>query len=145
MKTTLLITGGTVIDPANDVHARCDVLVRDGVIAAVEPPDRIDANGAEIVDASNCWVVPGLIDMHVHLREPGYEYKETIETGSRAAAAGGFTAVACMANTSPVNDSGAVTASIVERARTVGLVHVYPIGAVSVGLKGERLAEIGEI
>jgi dihydroorotase len=142
---TLLIAGGTVIDPAAELHDLRDVLVRDGVIAAITEPGKIAANGVETIDATGCLVVPGLIDMHVHLREPGYEYKETIETGSRAAAAGGFTAVACMANTNPVNDSAAVTASIIERARAVGLVRVYPIGAVSLGLAGERLAEIGEM
>jgi dihydroorotase len=98
-----------------------------------------------VVDASGCWVVPGLIDMHVHLREPGYEYKETVQTGTQAAVAGGFTAVACMANTLPVNDTGAVTKYIVEKAAAANLARVYPIGALSVGLKGERLAEIGEM
>ena len=142
---TLLITGGIVIDPTSDLHGERDVLVRDGLIAALGEPGTIDGGGADILDASGCLVLPGLIDMHVHLREPGYEYKETIETGSQAAAAGGFTAVACMANTNPVNDSAAVTSSILERAREVNLVRVYPIGAVTVGLRGEGLAEIGEM
>ncbi len=145
MKNAVLITGGTVIDPANQLNARRDVLLRDGVVAAIDAPGAIAVDDCDVIDAAGCLVVPGLIDIHVHLREPGYEYKETIETGSRAAAAGGFTAVACMANTNPVNDAGAVTASIIERARAVNLVHVYPIGAVTVGLQGERLAEIGEM
>jgi dihydroorotase len=144
-QAAMLIVGGLVIDPGGHVHAVRDVLIRDGVVAAVADPGTLAGEGAEVLDVTGCWVVPGLIDMHVHLREPGYEYKETIETGSRAAAAGGFTAVACMANTNPVNDSAAVTSAIIERARTVNLVRVYPIGAVTVGLGGDRLAEIGEM
>src|SRR5207249_10564861 len=97
------------------------------------------------IDAGGCWVVPGLIDLHVHLREPGYEYKETVATGTAAAVAGGFTAVACMANTNPVNDSAAVTRFILERAAEAGLARGYPIGALYQGLRGERLAEIGEM
>jgi dihydroorotase len=140
----LLIAGGRVLDPTAGVDVVQDVLVTDGAIASVgrsipTPPE------SWIVDARGCLVVPGLIDMHVHLREPGYEYKETIETGTRAAVAGGFTAVACMANTNPVNDSAAVTEYIRERAEAVGLARVYPIGAVSKELKGEELAEIGEM
>jgi dihydroorotase len=99
----------------------------------------------EVIEAHGLLVVPGLIDIHTHLRDPGYEYKESIETGSAAAAAGGFTAIACMANTNPVNDHAAVTEYILDKARTVGLVQVFPIGAISAGLAGERLAEIGEL
>lgn len=146
MSGDLLIRGGTVIDPASGIYGRRDVLVRDGSIAAVsETIDNEGAAGATVIDAQNCLVLPGLIDMHVHLREPGYEYKETIETGARAAVAGGFTTVACMANTDPVNDSAAVTEYIRERAQAAGLARVYPIGAVSKDLKGEQLAEIGEM
>ena len=137
-----LVHGGTVIDPASGCHELLDVLVADGRIAEIGQPGSLSVD-AERIDASDCWVVPGLIDMHVHLREPGYEYKETIETGTRAAVAGGFTAVACMANTEPGNDSGAVTEYIRERADAAKLARVYPIGAVSTGLRGERLAEIG--
>jgi len=140
----LLIRGGTLIDPANDVEGFFDVLLQDGVVAAVDRPGRIDDPGSSI-DASGCWVTPGLVDMHVHLREPGYEYKETVATGTLAAVAGGITAVACMANTLPVNDSGAVTEYILERARVTGLARVHPIGAVSQGLGGVHLAEIGEM
>jgi dihydroorotase len=140
-----IIRGGTVIDPANGVHARCDVVIRDGVIAALAPPEAGSDAQAEAIDATDCLVLPGLIDIHVHLREPGYEYKETVETGTRAAVAGGFTSVACMANTNPVNDSAAVTDYIRERAAAASLARVYPIGAVSKGLKGEELAEIGEM
>jgi dihydroorotase len=142
----LLIRGGTVIDPASGMHAHRDVLVRDGKIAVVsEAIGDEGVRGATVIEAANCLVLPGLIDMHVHLREPGYEYKETIETGTRAAVAGGFTTVACMANTDPVNDSAAVTEYIRERAQAAGLARVYPIGAVSKDLKGEQLAEIGEM
>lgn len=146
MNGALLIHGGTVIDPASRLHGRRDVLVRDGKIAAVAESISSDGlDGAALIEAENRLVLPGLIDMHVHLREPGYEYKETIETGARAAVAGGFTAVACMANTNPVNDSAAVTDYIRERAAAAGLARVYPIGAVSKGLQGEELAEIGEM
>ncbi len=142
--TTLLIHGGTVIDPASGVHAAADLLVRDGRIAALQAPGGA-AQAEERIDASGCWVVPGLIDMHVHLREPGYEYKETVATGTLAAVAGGVTAVACMANTNPVNDSAAVTRYIIDRAQAAGLARVHPIGALSVGLRGQQLAEIGEM
>jgi dihydroorotase len=142
---TILIRGGTVVDPANGVHAQRDLLIRDGKIAAVPDPGGCEESPNETFDAGGGLVVPGLIDMHVHLREPGYEYKETIASGARAAVAGGFTAVACMANTNPVNDSAAVTELIRERAMEVDLARVYPIGAVSKGLKGEELAEIGEM
>ena len=136
---TLLIRGGTVIDPANGLHgALRRRSSRDGRIAArrAERRRRCRRRGASSTPAA-AWSCPGLIDMHVHLREPGYEYKETIETGTRAAVAGGFTAVACMANTNPVNDNAAVTEYIRERAAAAGLARVYPIGAVSDGLKGE--------
>jgi dihydroorotase len=141
---SILISGGTVVDPANDRHGAFDVRIEDGRLAAIGAPGTLGSAAVQI-DASGCWVTPGLIDMHVHLREPGYEYKETILTGTQAAVAGGFTAVACMANTNPVNDSGAVTKYIVEKAAAAQLARVYPIGAVSVGLEGQRLAEIGEM
>lgn len=144
--TGLVIRGGRVIDPASGLDDARDVLIEDGKIRSLTEPGRLAAASAlQEIDASGCWVVPGLVDMHTHLREPGYEYKETIETGTRAAVAGGFTAVACMANTQPVNDSGAVTQAIRERAAAVGLARVYPIGAVSKGLAGKELAEIGEM
>ncbi len=141
---SILLAGGTVIDPVNERDEACDVLIADGRIARLLAPGET-ADADEQLDASGCWVVPGLIDMHAHLREPGYEYKETVLTGTRAAVAGGFTAVACMANTNPVNDSGAVTKYILEQAAAADLARVYPIGAVSLGLAGERLAEIGEM
>ncbi len=141
---SILITGGTLIDPTNHRNGPFDLLVENGRVAAVDEPGKIPG-GALCIDATGCWVTPGLIDMHVHLREPGYEYKETVATGTLSAVAGGFTAVACMANTNPVNDSGAVTEYILDRARAAALARVHPIGAVSVGLNGKHLAEIGEM
>jgi len=138
----LLLKGGRVIDPTQHMDAEVDVLIEDGAIAAIGP--ELDANEAEVVDVAGHIVAPGFVDMHVHLREPGYEYKETIESGMRAAAAGGFSAVACMPNTDPINDHRSVTELILERAKA-GAVHVYPIGAVSAGQSGEALAEIGEL
>ncbi len=143
-KESLLIRGGRVIDPAQRLDALMDLLIEDGKVAALDKPGAIPASRARrLIDAKGAWVLPGLIDVHVHLREPGLEYKETIATGTRAAAAGGFTGVACMANTQPVNDSPVVTAFIRERARSGGDCRVHIIGAVTKGLKGEELAEIG--
>ena len=111
----ILIRGGRVLDPATDRDAPGDVLIEDGRISGVE--NSIEASDAEIIDAAGCWVAPGFIDLHTHLREPGQEYKENIGSGGRAAVAGGFTAVACMANTNPVNDDPSVTDYIPDRAR----------------------------
>ena len=141
---SLLIRGGRVVDPANGLDAMADVLVADGSIVKVGRGLRAP-EVTEIVDAKGKVVCPGLIDIHVHLREPGYEYKETIASGTRAAAAGGFTAVACMANTLPVNDNRSVTDYILAKARVEGVVRVYPIGAVTRGLKGQELAEMAEL
>jgi dihydroorotase len=147
----LLIAGGTVIDPEARSARVADVLVENGRIAAIEPAAEGDsAAAAELarsspgvrrIEARGLLVLPGLVDMHVHLREPGFEYKETIATGARAAVAGGVTSLACMANTRPVNDCAAVTRYILERAEAAALAKVYPIGAVSVALEGQRLAE----
>ncbi len=140
----LLIRNGRVVDPSQSLDEGLDVLIEDGCVARVA--ERIDVpSDAEVLDAGGLVVAPGFIDLHVHLREPGYEHKETIETGSRAAVAGGFTAVCCMPNTDPVNDNASVTRYIIERAEAVGLARVYPVGAVTRGLKGEELAEIGEM
>lgn len=139
----LLVRNGHVIDPASNRDGLGDVLVDDGRIAAVGPG--LAANSAKVLDASGRIVAPGFIDMHVHLREPGFEHKETIESGTAAAAAGGFTAVAAMANTSPVNDTAAVTEYVLRRAAEVGKVSVYPVGAISKGLQGKQLTEIGEL
>jgi dihydroorotase len=140
----LLIRGGRVIDPAASTDAVQDVLIDGGKIARVAA--RLQApSGATVLEATGRWVCPGFIDMHVHLREPGHEYKETVATGTRAAAAGGFTAVCCMANTQPVNDNRAVTDYIRAKAESDGIVRVYPIGAVTRGLEGKELAELAEL
>ena len=139
--TKLLIKNGRVVDPDSGRDGVADVLVEDGRIVAVDTA--IEAPGAEIRDASGLIVTPGFLDIHVHFREPGIEHAETIETGARAAAAGGFTTVCCMPNTIPVNDSPTVTSFIVERARRKAIVNVFPIGAITKGCEGEQLAEIG--
>jgi len=137
----LVIKNGRVVDPASGLDAVRDVLIEDGLIAAVEP--NIEVSEGEVFDAAGLVVAPGFIDIHVHLREPGIEHAETIETGAKAAAAGGFTSVCCMPNTIPVNDSPTVTNFIVERARRYALVNVFPIGAITKDSAGEQLAEIG--
>ena len=140
----LFIRNGRVVDPANGLDAAGDVLIQAGRVARVGP--RLEAPaGIETIDVEGRVIAPGFIDIHVHLREPGQEYKETIASGTRAAAAGGFAAVACMANTQPVNDTRAVTDYILAEARARGLVRVYPIGAVTRGLGGRDLAELGEL
>ncbi len=142
--TRLVVAGGAVVDPLAGTVRQADVVIEDGRIAGVEPPG-IAVAEADTLDARGLLVMPGLVDIHVHFREPGQEYKETIASGVAAALAGGFTAVACMANTDPVNDSSAVTQFIKDRAAVAGGARVYPIGAVSVGLAGQTLAEIGEM
>ncbi len=138
----LFITGGTVIDPSSGVEAPRDVLVSAAKVAAIAPPGAIHPPpDAEVLDAAGCWVVPGLIDVHTHLRDPGFPHKETIESGLRAAAAGGFVAVAAMANTDPVNDNPEVTAYMLARAAEVRGAKLIPVGAVSKGLKGLEAAD----
>lgn len=137
----LLIRNGRVIDPANQLDRVTDVLLASGIVRAVG--DNLPARGAEEFDATGLIVAPGFIDMHVHLREPGFESSETIETGARCAAVGGFTSVACMPNTNPVNDTAHLTRYIIERARAVTKVNVFPIGAITKGSAGEELASIG--
>ena len=143
----ILIEGGRVIDPSNRVDAVLDVLIEDGRIAAVGPPRsaRDAAPPDRVLDARGKVVCPGFVDLHVHLREPGREDKETIATGTRAAARGGFTSVCCMPNTHPVNDNQSVTEFILDRAKREGSVNVFPVGAVTKGQQGEALAEIGEL
>jgi len=139
----LLIQNGRVIDPDSATDKLADVLIRDGAIAAVGAG--LEAGGAEIFDATGLVVAPGFIDMHVHLREPGMEHAETIETGARAAAAGGFTTICCMPNTMPVNDNATVTSYIVERARKLAVTNVLPIGAITKNSAGEELSAIGSL
>lgn len=139
----LLLRNGRIVDPAAGVDDTLDLLIEDGRVARVEA--RIAPRGAEVMDLAGLAICPGFIDLHVHLREPGQEWKETVATGTRAAAAGGFTGVACMPNTVPPNDSRAVTEFILARAREEGVVAVYPVGCVSKGQKGEELAEMGDM
>lgn len=139
-----LLKGGRVVDPANGRDGMFDVLIDGDRIARVAKDIPVD--GAQVVEVPTGLVVsPGLFDMHVHLREPGQEHKETVATGTAAAVAGGFTAVACMPNTSPINDNAGVTKFILQKAAQAGLARVYPIGAVSRGSDGEQLADIGEL
>lgn len=140
----ILIKNGHIIDPANKVDEKLDVLVSDGKIFKLGKPGALPANDSQVIDAAGKFVVPGLIDMHVHLREPGFEYKETIATGTAAAKAGGFTSVCCMPNTNPVNDNRSVTEFIISQARSASA-QVFPIGTVTKGSKGEELAEMGEL
>ncbi|MCZ6877173.1 MAG: dihydroorotase [Acidobacteria bacterium] len=140
---TLLLKGGSVVDPSQKLEKKLDLLVEKGIVAGL---GKIQAKKSwQVIDASGWIVAPGFVDMHVHLREPGREDKETILTGSRAAAAGGFSSITCMPNTQPVNDNEAITRFILERAGRAGLVNVFPAGAITKGLEGKELAEIGEM
>ncbi len=139
MKT--LIKNGIVASGGSE--ARYNILAEDGIIKVIEPGFECEAD--QVLNAEGCYVLPGLVDAHCHLRDPGYEYKENIATGTMSAAMGGFTSVACMANTKPVADNKAVIRYIIDKAAREGVVHVYPIGAMTKGLLGEELAEIGEM
>jgi len=145
---TLLIQGGHVIDPGR-TNGIADVLIEQGKIAAVGANLTAQGKGkngsVQIIDARHKLVLPGFVDLHVHFREPGFEYKETIKSGTAAAAAGGFTSVCCMPNTQPVNDSQAITEFILEKARIAGNARVYPVGAITKGSEGKELAEIGDL
>ena len=143
MPQALLIRGGRVIDPQPRLDARVDILVENGRITQIG--EGLKAKSAEVFDAVGCVVTPGFIDIHTHLREPGREDKETIATGAQAAAAGGFTAVCAMPNTTPVNDSASTTRFIVETAKREAIVRVYPIGAITRGSLGEELSEYGDL
>src|SRR4051812_26855825 len=140
MKTALLIRGGRLIDPAANIDKPMDVLVKEGKVSAVAPPGHLDTGSHEVIEADGLVVAPGFIDMHVHLREPGQAYKETIATGTAAAAAGGFTSVCCMPNTSPVNDSPQTTRWMQEPERGA-TVNVFPIAAATLGSAGEKLSD----
>jgi dihydroorotase len=145
---TTWIRNGDLVDPSKGVEEKADLIIERGRIAKMVPPGVFGANEGprlKVIDASGMLVVPGLIDMHVHLREPGQEYKETVATGAMAGAAGGFTALACMPNTEPPNDSRSVTEFILERARMAGLCRIYPVAAITVGQKGETLTEFGDL
>lgn len=139
----LLIRGGRILDPAQSRDERADLLLEDGRVAALGSD--LEARGAEVLDAEGCWVAPGFIDLHTHLREPGQEYKEDLGSGGRAAAAGGFTAVACMANTDPVNDDPSVTEYILNRAKADSPARVFPIAAATMGLEGDVMTEMAAL
>ena len=139
----ILIKGGKVVDPGRFVGVG-DVLIDQGKVSAVGPNLQAPA-GSTMIEAKDRLVLPGFVDLHVHFREPGFEYKETIQSGSAAAVAGGFTTVCCMPNTNPVNDNQAVTEFILERARLAGLANVWPVGAITKGSEGKELAEIGDL
>ena len=144
---TLLIRGGQILDPGR-FQGQGDVLIENGIIQSVGPDllkKRKDSNGLDILDAKGLVVVPGFVDLHVHLREPGFEYKETIATGSASAVAGGFTSICCMPNTNPVNDNQSVTQFILSKAALAKKARVFPIGAITKGSEGKELAEIGEL
>jgi dihydroorotase len=139
----LLLKGARVIDPGQGIDATLDVLISEDTIADVGP--RLSGRGAQVLEMKGLVVCPGFIDIHTHLREPGQEHKETIASGTRAAAAGGFTAVCAMPNTEPVNDNEGITRLILEKARVEGAVRVFPIGAITRGSRGEELAEYGDL
>lgn len=141
----ILVKGGRLVDPGQGIDAKLDVLLSGNIVEKIDKDIPEKDAGMKVVDASGHIVAPGLIDAHAHLREPGYEYKETIRTGTMAAVKGGFTSVVCMANTDPVNDNKSVTEYIIKMARFEGACRVLPCGAVSKGLKGEELSDIGEM
>lgn len=140
----LLLKGARVIDPSRNLDALMDVLVEDGKIAGCKPGIKAPS-GAKVLDLAGMIVAPGLIDMHTHLREPGYEYRETIASGSAAAVAGGFTSIACMPNTRPVNDNRSVTEFILRKAAEANLANIYPIGAISMGSEGKQMTEFWDL
>jgi len=144
---TIWIRGGEIIDPVKSVAEKQDIIVDRGKVKRILPPGKFREEGPrlKIIDASGRIIVPGLIDMHVHLREPGHEYKETIATGAMAGVAGGFTGLACMPNTEPVNDTNSVTEFIIQQARKTKLLKVYPVAAITKGQKGETLTEFGDL
>ena len=143
MMSRMLIRGAHVVDPSQGIDGILDIELDQGRI--VRLGQGLPAEGMEVVEAQGLYAMPGLIDMHVHLREPGLEYKETIRTGTAAAAKGGFTAVCCMPNTLPVNDNASVTTRILDIARREGAVKVYPIGAITKGQQGREITEAAEL
>lgn len=151
MPKKILIQNGHIVDPSQEIDGIGDLYIENGKIVSVElksgkaKSKARAADGAKVIDATGLYVAPGFVDMHVHLREPGFEHKETIETGTKAAVKGGFTSVCCMPNTSPVNDNSEITAFILNKAAEAGSCRVFPIGAITKGQKGEELAEIGNM
>ncbi len=143
----IIIKGGKVVDPANNINGDYDILVKDGIIEEVAKPGKIkaDTTNAQEINAKGLHVFPGLVDAHCHLREPGFEYKEDIVSGTKSAAAGGFTSVACMPNTNPVIDNEAIVKYIINKAKKKGHANVFPIGAISKGMEGKELSNIGEL
>jgi dihydroorotase len=141
----ILIKKGRVIDPKNDIDEMLDIYINGNIIERIDRNIREKGSDIQVIDASRHIIAPGLIDVHAHLREPGYEYKETIKTGTMAAVKGGFTTVVCMANTHPINDNKSVTEYIIEKSKSEGLCRVFPCGAITKGLKSEELSEIGEM
>ncbi|MEY4700996.1 MAG: hypothetical protein RL326_1183, partial [Pseudomonadota bacterium] len=145
-KKSTVIHGGIIVDASSDRDGEFDLLIENGVIAAIEKPgvlkDKVDADR---VDAKGTWVIPGCVDLHVHLREPGEEWKETVQTGAEAAVLGGYTSICCMPNTKPANDSAEVTRFILEKAKAAQAARVLPIGAISMERKGKQLAPYSEL
>ena len=140
----LLIKNGRVIDPSQNIDDSLDVLVENGLIKEIGK-NLAASSGVEVIDAAGKYVVPGLIDMHVHLRDPGLEYKEDIISGTKAAVAGGFTSICCMPNTKPVIDNKAVASYIINKAKSEGFCNVFPVGSITYGLSGDRMSEMGEL
>lgn len=145
-RRAVVIHGGRIIDAAGGRECESDLLIEDGRIAAIEQPHVLTAHPeAERIDATGHWIIPGCVDLHVHLREPGEEWKETIQTGAEAAVLGGYTSICCMPNTRPANDSAEVTRFILEKAKQAGAARVLPIGAISMGREGKQLAPYSEL
>ena len=140
---SLLIKNGRVIDPTENRDGVFDILIKDGIVAEIG--ENLTAKADTIIDAANKWVVPGLIDVHVHLREPGFEHKETIETGSKSAARGGFTTICCMPNTKPSIDTPETVEYIKNKAKEAGIVNVLPVGAITVGQEGKELTDMKKL
>src|SRR5690242_11053682 len=144
---SILIQNGTILDPSRKMERRGDLLVRDGKVANIVAPNASSGSvhADRLIDASGCYVVPGLIDIHVHFREPGDEEEETIASGAAAAVAGGFTSVCCMPNTKPPLDNEAQMAFVLQESQRIGLANVYPVGSITKGRAGQELAEIGSM
>ena len=141
-KETMVIRGGRVLDPASGLDEIRDLWIAEGKVEKITMPGECQVNGVKEINAAGCYVMPGLIDLHVHLRDPGLEYKEDIQTGGMAAAKGGFTTICCMANTKPVVDCAETVSYIVDKAAKVSPVHVIPVGSVTMGMEGKELTDM---